>query len=52
MEQISGKSTNHLLVAGFVAAGVLLSGLVFAGWLRFASDIVLTFAENGLSSCL
>lgn len=35
-----------LLVLGAV------SGLAFAGWIRFGADIFLTLAESGLNWCL
>ncbi|WP_170253538.1 MULTISPECIES: hypothetical protein [Alphaproteobacteria] len=52
MDHVASGRSNHLLIAALVLAGGLFSVLVFAGWVRFGADIVLTLAENGLSSCL
>lgn len=52
MDQIAPKPLNALLIAALLAGAGLLSAAVFAGWMRFGADIVLTYAENGLSSCL
>ncbi|WP_169734060.1 hypothetical protein [Ciceribacter selenitireducens] len=45
------RPLNHALIAALVAGGVAFTVVVFAGWMRFGADIVLTYAENGLSSC-
>lgn len=52
MNTEAAKSLNHAVIAALVAGGLGLSALVFFGWMRFGADIVLTYAENGLSSCL
>lgn len=52
MDTEAAKSLNHAVIAALVAGGLGLSALVFFGWMRFGADIVLTYAENGLSSCL
>jgi len=52
MDDIAPKPLNALLIAALLAGAGLLSAAVFAGWMRFGADIVLTYAENGLSSCL
>lgn len=52
MDPLAPRPLNHALIAALIAGGVAFTVVVFAGWMRFGADIVLTYAENGLSSCL
>ena len=52
MDHVAPKNTNHLLTSAVILAAGIVCVLAFAGWMRFGADIVLTYAENGLSSCL
>ncbi|MFN7011952.1 MAG: hypothetical protein ACK4PN_18210 [Allorhizobium sp.] len=52
MDAQTPKALKSAVIAALVATGLALSALVFVGWMRFGADIVLTYAENGLSSCL
>ncbi|MCA1968171.1 MAG: hypothetical protein LDL42_03490 [Rhizobium sp.] len=52
MDHVALKNTNHLLTSAVILAGAIVCALAFAGWMRFGADIVLTYADNGLSSCL
>ena len=52
MDAQTPKALKSAVIAALVAGGFALSALVFVGWMRFGADIVLTYAENGLSSCL
>jgi hypothetical protein len=39
------------LVAFFLVAATALAGVTISGWLSYGSEIVLTYAEAGLSWC-
>lgn len=51
MDRLAPRPLNHALIAALIAGAAALTAVVFAGWMRFGADIVLTYAENGLSSC-
>lgn len=51
MDRTAPRPLNHALIAALVFGAAALTAVVFAGWMRFGADIVLTYAENGLSSC-
>lgn len=51
MDRLAPRPFNHVLIAALIAGAAVLTAVVFAGWIRFGADIVLTYAENGLSSC-
>jgi hypothetical protein len=51
MDRLAPRPLNHALIAALVFGAAALTAVVFAGWMRFGADIVLTYAESGLSSC-
>lgn len=51
MDRLAAGQLNHALIAALVAGGAALAVVIFAGWMRFGADIVLTYAETGLSTC-
>lgn len=45
-------SSRFALKIALGLAFALATTAIFAGWMRFGAEIVLTFTENGLSLCL
>jgi hypothetical protein len=44
--------SRHLSMAALWLAGLLVSFLVFFGWMRFGSEIFLSLIDSGLAYCL
>ncbi|MCL6708567.1 hypothetical protein M8R20_16360 [Pseudomonas sp. R2.Fl] len=51
MEDMQREIPHMALWALLVVAFGAASGVAFAGWLRFGSDIALALGETGLSLC-
>ncbi|MBO3760827.1 hypothetical protein J5J10_05410 [Ciceribacter sp. L1K23] len=52
MTTATAETPRTMTVVALLLALGAVSGLVFAGWMRFGADILLAFSQNGLSWCL
>jgi hypothetical protein len=51
MEDMQRETSQLALWAALAVAFGAASGIAFAGWLRFGSDIALVLGETGLRLC-
>jgi hypothetical protein len=47
----SQDRSRHLPLAALGLAGLLVSVIVFLGWMRFGGEIFLTLIDSGLAYC-
>jgi hypothetical protein len=47
----SEHRSRHLPLAAFGLAGLLALILIFLGWMRFGSEILLSLIDSGLAYC-
>lgn len=47
----SQDRSRHLPIVALGLAGLLVSVIVFLGWMRFGGEIFLTLIDSGLAYC-